>query len=153
MTLVTLPSGPLKRDLIQQAYEECGQAAYEYDLSPEEYASALRRLNNMLAEWLAGQCIDLGYLFPDPDSDGNADDASGIPPGAAQIVSLKLAERIAPLLGKTLSAETKAATARSWSLLVASYACIPERNFGRNTIRGAGNRHRRNPFFPVCGGR
>jgi hypothetical protein len=152
VTLVTVPSGPLKRDLIQQAYEECGQAAYEYDLSPEEYASALRRLNAMLAEWKAGYSIDIGYLFPDNGTDGNIEDGSGIPFGAVQCVAGMLAVRIAPAMGKTISPETKAAISQSWMLLRANYAQIPEMQFGRNTIRGAGNRRARwwGPFFPVC---
>lgn len=161
MTTVALYGGPLKRDLIQTAYEECGQASYEFDLTPEEYAAALRRMNNMLSEWQAAYGIDLGYNFPDNGTDGNAEDESGIPPGAAQVVSGMLALRVAPAIGKTLSAETRAMLSRSWEVLRTSYACTPSMEFGRNTLKGAGHRRwwsRRNPFFPVretcqkCGG-
>lgn len=153
MTLVTILSGPLKRDLIQLAYEECGQAGYDFELTPEEYGSALRRLNNMLSEWVAAYGIDLGYDFPDAIGDnGSVDDASGIPPGAAQVVAGMLALRIAPIIGKALSAESRAALVSSFAALRSNYASVPTMGFGRNTIRGAGNRRwlgARSPFFPV----
>lgn len=140
MVSIPLYGGPSKRDIIQLAYEECGQAGYEFEIIPEEYQSALRRLNSMLSEWLAGKCIDLGYNFPTNGTEGSPEDESGIPPGALQVVALKLAERIAPSIGKTLATETRAAMEKSWSLLLSSYSCIPSMQFGRNTVRGAGNR-------------
>lgn len=153
MTLVAIPAGPLKRDLIQLAYEECGQAGYEFELTAEEYVSALRRLNNMLAEWLSAYGVDLGYDFPAAIGDvGSADDASGIDAGVAQTVALRLALRIAPGMGKTLSTESRKQMAESWSALRTKYQSVPTMNYGRNTIKGAGNRSfwsRRNPLFPV----
>lgn len=152
-TLISISSGPLKRDLIQLAYEECGQAGYEFELTAEEYASALRRLNVMMAEWLSVFGLDLGYDFPAAVGDnGSVDDASGIDDGAAHAVAIRLALRIAPIIGKTLSAESRKQMAESWAALRTKYQAVPTMNFARNTIKGAGNRRfwsRRNPFFPV----
>jgi len=151
MVLVALPSGPLKRDLIQLAYEECGQAGYEFELTPEEYESALRWLNAMLSEWLDAFGVDLGYDFP-VSGKGHIDDASGVPVGTQQIIGLRLALRIAPAIGKALSTESRKQMAESWSALRTKYQTTPTMQFGRNTMRGAGNRSfwsTRSPFFPV----
>lgn len=149
MTAVSLYGGPLKRGIVQLAFEECGQAGYEFELSPEEYDSALRRMNAMLAEWLSGYGIDLGYNFPPPGTNGNPEDESGIPAGTVAVVSSYLARRIAPSIGKTMGAEATIALANSFALLRSTYAVIPVMELGRQTPRGAGNRRAwaGTPFF------
>ena len=154
MTTIALYGGPLKRDIVQLAFEECGQAGYEFELSAEEYDSALRRLNAMLSEWQAANGIALGYNFP-AYGNGSADDESGIPPAAVQAVALGLAMRLAPTIGKAMPPESKAALAASMSNLRSTYTVVPTMGFGRNTVRGAGNRYySRSPFFTtdVAGG-
>ena len=145
MTVLNLYGGPLKRDIIQLAFEECGQAGYEFELTPEEYDSALRRMNGMLAMWLKQRGIDLGYNFPDYGH-GSADDESGIPDDAVECVSKKLAQSIAPTIGKTMSGEAKRTLADSWAMLCSTYQKIPMREMGRQTMRGQGNRYWNGPL-------
>lgn len=139
MTVISLYGGPLKRDVIQLAFEECGQAGYEFELTPEEYDSALRRMNTLLAEWRDGLGIDLGYNFP-PYGNGNGDDESGLPDGAVNAVATHLALRIAPSIGKTMPPEAKQAMSGAMSILRAKYQTTPTRELGRQTMRGQGNR-------------
>jgi hypothetical protein len=40
-----------KRDVIGQAFSEIGLASYTFDLLPEQYEGALRRLDAMIAQW------------------------------------------------------------------------------------------------------
>ena len=153
MTEIAIYGGPLKRDIIQQAFEECGQAGYEFELESEEYESALRRLNAMMAEWLAGYGIDLGYNFPN-NGNGSAADESGIPDGAVQTVVTQLAGRIAPSIGKAMSADTARVMAQSFALLRSTYAVTPTLQLRGDTIRGAGNKRRGflSPFFQPSSG-
>ena len=149
MTTIGLYGGPLKRALVQLAFEECGQAGYEFELTPEEYDSALRRLNAMMSEWLGNYGIDLGYNFPLPGSNGNAEDESGIPDSAVSVVSSYLARRIAPSIGKTMGPEATAALKESFATLRSTYMVIPSMMLRRQTVRGKGNRlyNRGRPFF------
>lgn len=139
MVSIPLFGGPSKRDIIQLAYEECGQAGYEFEIVPEEYEAALRRLNTMLAEWIT-LGVDLGFNFPTNGTQGSLEEESGIPDAAVNAVATMLAKRIAPSIGKTLSAETNGAMAAAWTLLRSTYTKIPTMMFSRQTIRGTGNR-------------
>ena len=139
MVSIPLYGGQSKRDIIQLAYEECGQAGYEFELVPEEYDSALRRMDAMLAEWLS-LGVDLGYNFPTNGTHGTPEEESGIPDAAVNAVATQLARRIAPSIGKTLSAEANGAMAMAWTLLRSTYTKIPSMQLGRQTPRGGGNR-------------
>lgn len=149
MTAVPIYGGPLKRDLIQMAYEECGQAGYEFEIEPEEYAYALRRLDALMAQWQA-RGIDLGYAFPDTGP-ASAQEESGIPASATNTVALALAMSLAPGIGKTMPQEARARLAQGMALLPRQ---APQpMQLGRQTICGAGNRWGigwRDPFFPVA---
>lgn len=149
MTTLPLYGGPLKRDLIQQAYGICGQAAYEFELDPAEYAIANQLLDGIMYELRDYQGIDLGYNFPEVGAVGNPQDESGIPPAAKNAVVSGLALKLAPTIGKTLSPESTKALARSWNLLLANNFTVPQMQLGRHTIRGAGNRwgRWRGPYF------
>lgn len=139
MTIVIhIPDGGvLKRDILEMAFEDCRLAGYEFERSPEEVASALRKLNALMAEWKAHQGIDLGYAQPAYGA-GDASDASGIPQSAMNAVASYLALRIAPQMGKALAPEAKANLARAFSLLQAEHASVPSMPMGRNTPRGSG---------------
>lgn len=139
MVSIPLYGGPSKQDIIQLAYEECGQAGYEFELTPEEYQSALRRMDAMLSEWI-GLGVDLGYNFPNNGTHGSPEEESGIPDAALNAVATQLARRIAPSIGKTLSSEANGAMAMAWTLLRSNYTVIPTRQLGRQTPRGGGNR-------------
>lgn len=128
-----------KRTIVDMAYEECALAGYEFDVTPEETLTALRRLDSLMAAWQA-QSIYIGYNFPPALGEGDLDDPSGIPDVFLDIVVMSLAMRIAPRMGKTISAETRTELAKQMSSLRAQTAIIPERPLARGTPAGSGRR-------------
>lgn len=147
MTAIPVFGGPTKRALIQMAYEDCGQTG-EFELDPEEYQSAERKLDQMMAELKAMHGVDLDYNFPVTGVSDNSTEESGIPGEAGPSVASMLAERIAPSIGKTLL-QSKA-RASALAMLIAQYQKQPVMGFGRSTPTGAGNRYYQPRFFPVC---
>jgi len=133
------PSTCAKRAVCEMAFEECGLAGYEFDKTPEEWQSALRRLDALQAEWRSSG-LDLDYNAPAVLGDGDLDDASGIPDDAVNATALSLALRICPPLGKAWSAESRIAYTVSMDLLRARYLSKPERALPAGTPRGAGNK-------------
>jgi hypothetical protein len=126
-----------KRTIVALAFEEVGLAGFEFDATPEEQSSAMRRLDILMAEWKASS-LDLGYNFPASIGAGNLDDASSLPDSALNVVAIYLALRISPGIGKTLSVETKTAMSQGMIALRTRYAVLPERVLPSSTIRGAG---------------
>lgn len=131
------PSTATKADLLDLMFEECGRAGYEFDRSPGEDASALRRLDAMMAEWQA-RGITIGYNFPTTFGQGQPTDKAGIPDAAINTVAAWAAFRIAPGMGKTISAETRKAMADGLAFLRAETATIPEMLLPKSTARGIG---------------
>ena len=74
-----------KRQLIVQAYSELGLADYVFDLSADQLADAMRKMNSMMATWNA-KGIRLGYPMPNSASGGDLDDDSAIPDSANEAV-------------------------------------------------------------------
>lgn len=136
-TLLTLPAdGPTNRHLIEQAYRECGIA----DIDSDDIAQGLRKLNAMSRVWPFNA---IGYV-----EGGLPEDATGIIPQYEDAVVGQLAKRLAPGLGKTLSAEQKSEARQALANLKAAVMTLPTRYLAANTIAGAGSRHRRwSPFF------
>lgn len=144
------PETTTKRQVIGMALEELGLADYEFNTSNEEKASALRRLDSLMALWAGtGFNLHLSYNFPHAIGGSNLSDAAGIPDDALDAVSTHLAAKLAPVIGKSLSPETRTSLNRSLNALRAQYAVIPERRVPRGTIVGAGQKPRSvwQPFF------
>lgn len=137
-TLQIIDTGRPKRDIIEIAFEECGSAGYEFERTPEEIASALRKLDLMMTEWPFN---GLGYA-PSAYGAGQPQELSGIPDSAVNTVAMYLAMRIAPNMGATLSGETRAALTRSFNNLCSSVSTIPTQKLAASTPRGAGARGR-----------
>lgn len=134
-----------KREIILLAYEDLALAGYEFDLSPEEIAYALRRLELMAAAWQTrGAGISL--------SAGGLDDPSGVPAGYVEGVAANLAMRIASGKGKQVAADTRAVAAQARDIIFRDGA-IPQTDMQSEYMpRGAGNRgewqDRDTAFFP-----
>lgn len=141
-TLVpTGPSTSTKRQLVEMAFEECGLDPYEFNPTPQEYATALRRLDALMLVFEGpGNNLPMGYNAPVVFGQSDLSDVSGIPDIAIDAVSQQLALRIAPNLGKTLSAETKAAYSQNLAAMRTAFSVIPERALQPGTPRGAGNK-------------
>jgi hypothetical protein len=130
-----------KRQIVEMVFEEAGLAGYEYDSTPEEQASVLRRMDAIMGEWASpGTQLDLGYNFPTTFGGSDMDDASGIPDFAVNAVALTVALRAYPAIGKTMSAETRVALGNGMNSIRAYCATIPDRQLTYATSRGAGNK-------------
>lgn len=123
-----------KRDIIGAAYEAIGVADYDFDLQPEDYQSAVRKLDGMLAAWaLFG--VRIGYAGTGDDVDIEAN----IPGWAYEALYLNLALRIAPGLGKAPAMETKTQALWAYNAVLARCVRVPPR-IGP-TYAGAGHWH------------
>lgn len=128
-----------KRQFVTAAFEELGLSAYTYDLQPEDYASAGRRLDAMMATW-NGKGVRLGYpLVTNPDNlDLDVDTA--VPDSANEAIITNLAVRIAPQYGKVVSPDTKAAAKAAYDVVLARAARPLEYQLPSTMPAGAGNK-------------
>lgn len=143
------PSTNTKRQIVEMAYEECSLAGYEFNVTPEELFSGLRKLDALMSEW-AVLSMDLGYNAPATFGSGDLDDYSGIPDAAVQGAAISLAIAIMPAMGKSMGSETRARYSRSMDAIKAMCAALPVMVRPRGVPRGAGNRNYGvwSPFLP-----
>lgn len=142
MAIVPTPyKGKTKRHIVEGAYEFCGLNGFEFERTAEEMSSALGQLNDLMAE-----LPTMGYDFPEY---GNGDLAtpSGLPDSVVSAIKQRLALRLAPGLGATLSDEAKADMARTWTRLQSNYVAPPGTMAMRSVPVGAGNRSSYSRFF------
>lgn len=109
-----------KGQLVYAAFEEIGIASYEFDISPDQLSSAMRRLDSMMAEW-ASRGIMLSYPI-NKEEDITEDQDSNIPDWAWEAVITNLAIRLAPSYGKTPSPDTKNTARKAYSSMVGIFA-------------------------------
>lgn len=140
-----------KGQLVEEAMGELSLATgAAFDVTPEETARALRRLDAMVAVW-AGKGVRIGYLFPATAGASTANDASGIPDIAAEPVFLNLARRLAPGFGRVLSPETLKNARDGYETLLRLSAMPPEQQLPHTQPLGSGNKPWRTtnrPFLP-----
>lgn len=139
MTLALIPSTATKRTIVEMAYEECSLAGYEFNVTPEELFTGLRQLDAIMGE-LRIQGVPLGYNFPVVFGQGDLEDPNGIPDDAINVIAIKLALRLCPKMGKTMSQDSKAALVSGMTTLRALAAVLPTVYYSYGTIKGAGNR-------------
>ena len=125
-----------KKEFITSAFEEIGLADYEYDLQPEEYQSALRKLDSMIASWNS-LGVTLGYPLPAKPSDSNLNQDTTVPDSANEAIVTNLAMRLAPLFGKQVSTDTKVIAKSTFENLT-RIASVPQEMDYNTTIAGAG---------------
>jgi hypothetical protein len=144
--MVTLTLGspsPPKRQIVELAFGEIGSAGYEFGRTPEEVNDALLRLNAMMREH---PFSTLDYAQPTYGV-GSPDELSGVPDEYLNVVASKLALRLCPAMGATLSPEARGNLASSMALLNAAAATIPTMPIAAQTPRGAGARWGFGPFI------
>jgi hypothetical protein len=136
-----------KRQIVVQAYEELGLSSSVFELSPEQLASALRKLDAMMAAW-SYRGIRVGYAgCSTPEPDGISDD-SGLPDGAVEAVYQSLAIQLAPGVGKTVPIELKENAKNGYRTLLARAAVPPEIQLPPGVPAGAGyKRVKSTPFL------
>lgn len=113
--------GWTKRDIIGQAFSEIGLASYTFDLLPEQYEGALRRLDAMIAQW-ENKGIRLAWPLPTSYANSSIDADSNAPDTALEALYLNLAVRLAPGYGKTPSPDTKALASTAYKTLLGQSA-------------------------------
>lgn len=144
--MVTLTLGnpsPPKRQIVELAFGEIGSAGYEFGRTPEEVNDALLRLNAMMREH---PFSTLDYAQPTYGV-GSPDELSGVPDEYLNVVASKLALRLCPAMGATLSPEARGNLTSSMALLNAAAATIPTMPIAAQTPRGAGARWGFGPFI------
>lgn len=139
-----------KREIVTNAFEEVGLASYAFDLQPEQLQAGLRRLDNMMATWNS-QGIRIGYPLSDSPAGSSLDQDSNVTDEAIEAIVGNLAVRIAPILGKTVSPDTKATARKAYIALLSRRSTIPEMLNDASAIpSGAGNKYWRitgDPFL------
>ena len=144
--------GWTKRQLITQAFEEIGLAAYVFDLTPEQLESALRRMDAMVGGWEA-KGVRIAYPLSSSPASSDIDADSGIPDFAVEAVYLGLAVRLAAGFGKAVSPETKTYAHQAYNNMALRMEFpTPECQLPQTLPRGQGNKPWRNfggPFFPA----
>lgn len=143
--------GWTKRQMINEAYGELALQGYEFDLSPEEVQTALRRMDTMVATWEA-KGVRIGYAFPSSPADSDPDADSGIPDSAVEAVYMNLAVRLAASNGKQLQGATSRTARQAYDTLLWAAAQPIQQQLPSTLPRGAGNRiwrSEQSPFFPA----
>lgn len=135
------PSTSTKRQIVEMAYEECALAGYEFNVTPEELFTGLRRLDAMMAQWTA-EGMGLNYNAPATFGGGDLEDYTGIPDAAITGVAITLAKAIAPYMGKAMSAESRSRLASAMDTIRAVTAAANMKTvpYKYGTIRGAGQK-------------
>lgn len=138
-----------KRQLVVQAFEEIGYASYAYDLQPEQLQAGLRRLEALIATW-NGRGVRLGYPLSNNPNTAELDVNSNVPDSANEAIYTNLAIRIAPIVGKTVSVETKQAARSAYMELLSRFTKPEEQQLPGTMPAGAGNKPWRQdqPFLP-----
>ena len=139
-----------KRQFVEAAFEECGMAAYVFDLTPQMLQSACQRLDTMMATWNA-KGIRLAYPLPSSPQDTDLDTPTDVPDSANEAIITNLALRLAPSFGKTPSPLTMATAKAGYDTLMARAGMPFEMQFPRTLPAGAGNKPWRydDPFMPA----
>lgn len=126
-----------KDEIVTQALAELSLGdAQGFDISPEEKARALVRLEGMVAQWASPAIgIRIGYNAGD-----DLDAESGVSDDVAETLTLNLAKRLAPGYGKALSPQTLQAAKEGYDLLLIAAAYPPEQQLPHTMPRGQGNK-------------
>ncbi len=135
-----------KRQFIEAALEEIGIASYDFDLSPEQFESALRRLDAMAASWNA-KGIRIGYPIPSSPELSVLDGETTVPDAANEAIITNLAIKLAPGYGKTPSQDTKTTAKETLATLMALAAFPLEQQLPGSMPSGAGNKFIDTPYI------
>lgn len=132
-----------KRQYIEQAMELIGLASWAFEMSAEQYASALRQLDAMVAAWNK-RGILLGYPLPGNPLDSDLDQDSGCPDEAHEAIYNSLAIRLCPVFGKSAPPEIMKAAHMAYLRLLEDAAAPIEMQFDDSIPAGQGSKPWRN---------
>ena len=126
-----------KRQIIEQALEEIGLASYIFDMTADQFQSALRRLDLMVYSWYQRN-IRIGFPLPSNPNDSHIEQQVDTPGTANEAIVLNLAVRLGPSYGKTVPPETKATAKALYEQLLADAAQPYEMQYPNTMPIGAG---------------
>ena len=132
--------GWTKRQFIEAALDEIGIAAYTFDVQPEQYQSALRRLDTMMADWYE-RGILLGYPLPFSPGESDLDTQTFVPDRANEAIITNLAIKIAPSYGKQVMPQTMTNARESLNTILIRAARPGVMQYPAQTPAGAGNKY------------
>lgn len=127
-----------KKELIDLAFSEIGIATYNFDLQPEQYQEALKRLDSMLATWNS-EGIRIGYNLASSPSTSSLNDDSNVRDSAIQAIYTNLALRLAPTFGKVVNPVLLKIANSTYKRLLSLTSEICERDF-TTLPKGQGNK-------------
>lgn len=137
-----------KRQIIEQAFEEIGLASYIFDMTADQFQSALRRLDLMVYSWYQRN-IRIGFPLPGNPGDSHIEQQVDTPGTANEALVLNLAVRLAPSYGKQLAPETKATAKALYEQLLTDAAQPYEMQYPRTMPIGAGFKRTDRVFVDV----
>jgi len=148
-TVLPIPAGPTNREIIDRAYRSMGVSDAMFGRTAEEYAVGVEILSSMMLE---SPFDRLGYVQFQGGEGNRVEEESGIDRKYLEPVALMLAERLAPVIGKTMAPHAMKAKNRAYSLLCAAVMTIPDAKYQDGTPVGSGHRWGRSlgwgTFFP-----
>lgn len=139
-----------KRQFIEEAFTEIGLADYVFNMTAQELATALRRLDAMMANWNE-RGIRLGYPLPTSPQLSDLDEQTGVPDRANEAVITNLACRLAPSYGKQVLPATMATARDALNTILVRAATPMPMQFPGTMPAGAGNKpwsRQADPFLP-----
>ena len=136
-----------KRQIIDQAFEEIGLAATSFDLQPDQYESARRKMDTLVSGW-SSKNIQIGYPLPSEANSSDLDQETNVPDYAVEALYLNLAIKIAPSFGKAVPPETKQhADAADRNVLRMAVRNPPQVKYSCSLPSGAGHKYRCDNFI------
>lgn len=136
-----------KRQYVLQAFRKAGLAAYVFNLTPDQFQSALVDLDSMMATWNS-RGIRIGYPLPSSQASSDLGDETNVPDSANEAIYTNLAIKLAPDFGKVIMPDVKQTAKMSYDNLL-SLANFPmEMQLPGTMPSGAGNKPWRNTDNP-----
>lgn len=129
--------GYSKRRFILSSLEEIGIASHAFDITPDQLAYALTRLDAMMADW-NGKGIRIGYPIPSDPSFSDIDADSNVPDCANEAIITNLAIKLCASYGKQVHPETKIAANNSYNTLLQRVPMAPVQRYYSTLPIGSG---------------
>jgi hypothetical protein len=126
-----------KKQFIEAAYKEIGFSSF--DLQPDDYETALFRIDAMIAEWNSNG-IRISYPLPGDPEDSVITSRTTSPDAANEAIMLNLAIRLAPRKGKVVPIETTKAATNAHRVLLLKGTQKITLQMPSTMPRGAGNK-------------
>jgi hypothetical protein len=127
-----------KQAIIDAAFEELALAGFTFDITAAERATALLRLDSMMATW-EGRGLRFGYFFSSATTPSALANDSGLPQKYHEAAYTNLAVRLCATFGKQPPVSLLA-TAKDAMTPLLIEAAFPDEQLTRAGVpRGAGN--------------